>query len=88
MSDAKRPFRARSIIRRAKKPVVGSKHAKRVIHRTATEEASGRTWMPRPNKRLFAGAAIFAVVALISGGVWLWQSPLLRVQHLEVRGNS
>ena len=89
MSD--QPTRSRrSIIRRARKPVVGTKRPKRIVRRASHEETgSGRRFgLRKPGRVLVLSVSAVAFISLVAGAAWLWQSPLLRVQQVQVSGHS
>jgi cell division protein FtsQ len=88
MSDEKRRRRPGSIVRRARREAVGEKRPRKSTRPSATDKATHRRWIPRPGKRLIGATALVIVAFALAGGVWLWQSPLLRVQKIEVRGTS
>jgi len=88
MSDATRRRGPRSIVRRARREAVGEKRSRKSIRASAADKATRRWWIPRPWKRLIGATALVVIAFAIAGGVWLWQSPLLRVQQIEVRGTA
>jgi len=84
----------RTIVRRGAS--VGRKAPRMIVKRQ--QQGSGlppRAWRPswlrrpHPNRRWMWGFAAMATFALLAGGgAWLWQSPIFRVNHLEVVGNE
>lgn len=84
----------RTIVRRGAS--VGRKAPRMIVKRQ--RQGSGlppRSWRPswlhrpHPNRRWVWGvAAVTAGGLLVSGAAWLWQSPIFRVNHLEVVGNE
>lgn len=93
-SPSNRPNGRRMIVRRSR-PAVGSRQ-RAIVKRTAPrgvqpiaparEKPSHRPLIPR---RSIAVAFVLVVVAgAVAGGVWAWQSPIFRVQAVEVRGNA
>ena len=90
MSESKRPGR-RSIVRRAKRPSVGEKRPRKVIRRAPRREAPVEiepALVSRPGRRAAIAMAVVVMGLFVAGGVWLWQSPLLRVQEVEIVGNT
>ena len=88
MSDANRTKGPKSIVRRTKRPAVGEKRSRKVVRQRSDEDQTHHSRVPHPSKRLFGTIALMMFVVAIAGGVWLWQSPLLRVQEIDVRGTS
>lgn len=85
------PARRRMIVRRAR-PTVGSRQrmivkraAPRGVQSPSAREPRRRWTLP---VRYVAGAAVALVLlAAVVGGVWAFQSPVFRVQAVDVRGN-
>ncbi len=65
---------------------VGQRQPRRIVHRGVTGRTRFPLWL---RKRWVATIGGFALLAAIVGGaVWTWQSPMLRVQHIDVAGND
>jgi cell division septal protein FtsQ len=88
----------RAIVKRSSVGTVGSERPRQIVNR----RTGGGVQPPRPRRRAFRlgfgwrpsrslvlGASVVVVVgAILSGGYWLYQSPLLEVQHIEVQGSD
>ena len=88
MSDSKRGQGTRSIVRRAKRETVGEKRPRKPARPPASDAPAQKWSMPRPGKRLLGATAVVLAALVLAGGVWLYQSPLLRVQEIQVLGTS
>ena len=78
----------RSIVRRRRKPAetVGQRQPRTILRRGVEGRSGGVLRLRKRWVASFVGLALLASV--MSGAVWLWQSPIVRVQHIEVSGNG
>ena len=73
-----------TILRRRARATVGERQSRAIVKRNrgVEEQPQGRL----PLRWVVGSAAAFVLVAAIVGAWWIWQSPIFRVQAVEVTG--
>lgn len=85
----------RMIVRRSAQATVGQHRPRQIVHRRGrgVQPVRRARWREalawRPSRGFLVGVTTVAVVGVIGAGMYLlYQSPLLRVQHIEVYGTE